>query len=152
MLASNYLVKDECIRSFAANSLRNSASSYAISVIILTKNSAKYLKRCLNLLKQFPEVVIIDNGSTDATLEIASLFTNVKIYTREFCGFGPLKNIGALLATHDWVLFIDSDELLDPQLFNTIQDLSLDKHTVYQFYRKNFYGNLLIDGCSWCND
>lgn len=123
-----------------------------ISVVILTKNSATYLERCLNVLNKFPEVVIVDNGSTDATMAIAARYPNVKIYEREFCGFGPLKNIGADLAYNDWVLFVDSDEVLHPNLADYILSLTLDNSKVYQFYRKNYYDNLLIDGCSWDND
>lgn len=123
-----------------------------ISVVILTKNSATYLERCLNVLNKFSEVVIVDNGSTDATIAIAARYPNVKIYEREFCGFGPLKNIGADLASNDWVLFVDSDEVLHPKLAEYILSLALDDSKVYQFYRKNYYDNLLIDGCSWDND
>ncbi len=123
-----------------------------ISVVILTKNSATYLPRCLNVLNKFSEVVIVDNGSTDATMTIAASYPNVKIYEREFCGFGPLKNIGADLASNDWVLFVDSDEVLHPSLADYILSLALDDSKVYQFYRKNYYDNLLIDGCSWDND
>lgn len=123
-----------------------------ISVVILTKNSATYLERCLNVLNKFPEVVVVDNGSTDTTMAIAARYPNVKIYEREFCGFGPLKNIGADLASNDWVLFVDSDEVLHPKLTDYILNLALDESKVYQFYRKNYYDNLLIDGCSWDND
>ena len=123
-----------------------------ISVVILTKNSSAYLERCLRVLHKFPEVIIVDNGSTDDTMEIAQQFPNVKIYEREFCGFGPLKNIGADLATNDWVLFVDSDEVLHPDLADFILNIQLDNNKVYQFYRKNYYNNMLIDGCSWDND
>lgn len=123
-----------------------------ISVVILTKNSATYLERCLNVLNKFPEVVVVDNGSSDTTMAISARYPNVKIYEREFCGFGPLKNIGADLASNDWVLFVDSDEVLHPKLTDYILNLALDASKVYQFYRKNYYDNLLIDGCSWDND
>ena len=123
-----------------------------ISVVILTKNSAKYIERCLGVLQGFPEVVLVDNGSTDQTMELAAGFTNVKIYQREFCGFGPLKNIGASLASHDWVFFVDSDEVVSPALVKKILELQLTEQEVYRFYRKNYYAGRLIDGCNWDND
>lgn len=123
-----------------------------ISVVILTKNSAKYIERCLGVLQDFPEVVLVDNGSTDQTMEIAAKFVNVKIYQREFCGFGPLKNIGASLASHDWVFFVDSDEIVSPELAQKILRQQLNEQEVYRFYRKNFYAGHLIDGCNWDND
>lgn len=123
-----------------------------ISVVILTKNSAKYIERCLGVLQAFPEVVVVDNGSTDQTMEIAVRFANVKIYQREFCGFGPLKNIGAGLASHDWVFFVDSDEIVSPELVQKILGQQLTEREVYRFYRKNYYAGRLIDGCNWDND
>ncbi len=123
-----------------------------ISVVILTKNSAKYIERCLGVLQAFPEVVVVDNGSTDQTMEIAARFANVKIYQREFCGFGPLKNIGAGLASHDWVFFVDSDEIVSPELVQKILGQQLSEQEVYRFYRKNYYAGRLIDGCNWDND
>ena len=123
-----------------------------ISVVILTKNSAKYIERCLGVLQAFPEVVVVDNGSTDQTMELAAGFANVKIYQREFCGFGPLKNIGASLASYDWVLFVDSDEIVSPVLVQKILGQELSEQEVYRFYRKNYYAGRLIDGCNWDND
>lgn len=123
-----------------------------ISVVILTKNSAKYIERCLGVLQAFPEVVVVDNGSTDQTIEIAVQFANVKLYQREFCGFGPLKNIGASLASHDWVFFVDSDEIVSPELVKMVLEQKLNEQEVYRFYRKNYYAGRLIDGCNWDND
>ncbi len=64
-----------------------------ISVTILTKNLQKYLKRCLDALQEFNEIVIMDNGSSDKTLKIAENYPNTKIVEHEFIGFGPLKNL-----------------------------------------------------------
>lgn len=110
------------------------------------------IKRCLQALIRFPEVVVVDNGSMDATLSIAGQFKNVRIYERQFCGFGPLKNQGAELASYDWIFCIDSDEVLNSDLASYVLNLNLNIRCVYQVLRKNFYDNLLIDGCSWGND
>ena len=123
-----------------------------ISVVILTKNSSSYLGRCLRAVARFAEVVVVDNGSTDNSLAIAAQYPNVKVFQRDFCGFGALKNIAAQLATHDWVFFVDSDEIVAANLVTTLLSLTLDEASVYQFYRKNYYDNLLIEGCSWGND
>ena len=82
-----------------------------ISVTILTKNSSKYIKECLHSLQQFDEIIIMDNGSTDNTMDIASSFPNVKIYENEFIGFGPLKNLAVSKTNNDWILSVDSDEV-----------------------------------------
>lgn len=62
-----------------------------ISVTILTKNSADCLVECLNALDAFAEVVIIDNGSTDETISIASGFKNVNLYEHSFIDDVPLE-------------------------------------------------------------
>ena len=123
-----------------------------ISAVVLTKNSAQYLARCLTSLSSFAEVVVLDNGSTDNTIAIASEFSNVTVHTHEFCGFGKLKNIAANLARNDWVFFLDSDEVLHPRLVKTIHEIQLNTNSVYSFKRNNYYNNFLINGCSWGND
>ena len=123
-----------------------------ISAIVLTKNSAQYLVRCLSSLSLFAEVIVLDNGSTDDTIKIAHEFKNVVVHQHAFCGFGQLKNIAANLANNDWVFFLDSDEVLNSKLVKIIHEIQLNTNVVYSFKRQNYYKNLLIDGCSWDND
>lgn len=123
-----------------------------ISVTVLTKNSQDTLSRCLTALAAFPEVVVLDNGSSDATLSIAADFPNVKIFTSPFIGFGALKNLAASQATHDWILSVDSDEVLSTELVSSVLQHSLQPQYVYRFLRKNFYGQRYINACGWEND
>ncbi len=123
-----------------------------LSIVINIKNGEKYLELCLNALNKFLDVVILDNYSTDSTLTIANKFTNVTVYQSEFCGMGVLRNIAASYAKYDWVMFIDCDEVLDANLVNTLLTMSFDTKTVYQFLRKNYYNNKLINGAGWEND
>ncbi|SIT91041.1 glycosyltransferase family 2 protein [Pontibacter indicus] len=125
----------------------------AISVTILTKNSQQHLAACLQALQRFAEVIVLDNGSTDQTLAIAAGFPNVRIVEHPFTGFGPMKNLAAQHATHPWVLSIDSDEVLSPELAAEILRLDLlDTRKVYSFLRHNFYGKKHIKACGWDND
>jgi len=123
-----------------------------ISVIILTKNSERYLIKCLDALEKFDEIIVLDNGSTDQTLNFAKMYSNVKIVEHPFIGFGPLKNIGITHCSHDWILSIDSDEVLTIDLFEEIQNLRPSSHTIYQILRKNHYNGKLIESCGWGND
>ncbi|MBC3541897.1 glycosyltransferase [Rufibacter sediminis] len=123
-----------------------------ISVTILAKNSQELLPQCLQALAQFPEVILLDNGSTDATVSIAGQFPNVKVFHSPFIGFGPLKNLAASYASHDWILSIDSDEVMTPELVQTILTYPLDNARAYRFLRHNFYGKRLINACGWEND
>lgn len=123
-----------------------------ISVTILTKNSEKYLRNVLDPLQAFDEVVVFDTGSQDTTLAIAKTFPNVSIYQAPFEGFGPTHNVASNKAKNDWILSVDSDEILEKELINEIRALSLDPNSVYSFRRKNFYKGVFIRGCGWWPD
>jgi glycosyltransferase involved in cell wall biosynthesis len=118
-----------------------------ISVTILTKNSSETLGSTLASLQKFSEVILYDSGSTDATFEIASQFPNVKIVRGAFNGFGPTHNTASSLASHDWILSIDSDEVLTSELEGEILKLQLDASTVYQIPRHNYFNGKWI---RWC--
>ena len=123
-----------------------------ISVTMLTKNSSRHIEACLSSLVDFDEVVVLDNGSTDDTLEIAQRFANVKIFTSEFIGFGPLKNLAQTHASHDWILSIDSDEVLTPELRQAIQNTIFDEQCIYGFNRLNHFKGQPVHCCGWDKD
>ena len=123
-----------------------------ISVTILTKNSEKYLEKVLHALSDFDEIVILDTGSTDASKDISKRYPNVSWYDGCFEGFGPTHNYASSLAKHDWILSLDSDEIMSKDLAKEIFALSLEKNTIYSFWRKNFYRGKHINGCGWCPD
>lgn len=123
-----------------------------ISVTILTKNSAKYLREVLSALIYFNEVLIYDNGSTDDTLAIARNFPNVVIYTGEFLGFGPTHNKASGLAKNEWILSIDSDEVVTPEMTREILSTPLNPEYVYSFPRNNFFNGKWIRWCGWYPD
>ncbi|MES2121478.1 MAG: glycosyltransferase family 2 protein [Chlamydiota bacterium] len=124
-----------------------------ITVTILTKNCQDTLLSTLESLRAFPEVLIFDTGSTDKTLAIASSFPNVKILPGTFQGFGPAHNAVSAQAAHDWILSIDSDEILPPELSQEILALPLDSHTVYQIDRHNYLNGKWIRWCGgWYPD
>lgn len=106
------------------------------------------LKAC----EAFDEVVIFDNGSCDQTLEIAQQFLNVKIHEGVFKGFGPTHNEASQLASNDWILSIDSDEVLSNDLVQEIKSLNLDKRAVYAISRHNEYNGKWIKWCGWSPD
>lgn len=124
----------------------------AISVTILTKNSEKHLQNVLAALTSFSEVVVVDTGSTDQTKAIATRFPNVVLYERSFIGFGPTHNMASSLAKNDWILSIDSDEIVTKELLLEIQSLAFDQQKVYSLWRKNFYRGRHIRGCGWYPD
>ncbi len=121
----------------------------SISVCMLTKNSGRTLHATLASLSFADEVLILDTGSTDDTLTIAKSFSNTKIHSTPFTGFGELRNRAALLAKNDWILALDSDEEVSASLSQEIQSLELDPDSVYEIDFKNFYNKKRIRGCGW---
>jgi glycosyltransferase involved in cell wall biosynthesis len=123
-----------------------------LSVTILTKNSQKYLPEVLLALQMFDEVLVCDTGSQDETLSIARRFSNVTLYERPFIGFGPTHNMASHLAKHDWILSIDSDEIVTPTMTQEIQAQTLTRGCVYSFPRHNEYRGKWIRWCGWHPD
>ncbi|WNC67913.1 glycosyltransferase family 2 protein [Thalassotalea nanhaiensis] len=87
-----------------------------LSVCIICKNEEDKIERCLSSLTFADEIVLLDSGSTDETLTIAKKFTD-KIFIREdWLGFGEQRRRAEELATNDWILAIDSDEVVPEAL------------------------------------
>lgn len=123
-----------------------------ISVTILTKNSQKYIREVLAALESFDEVVIYDTGSTDDTLSIVKQYTNVTVYQEAFIGFGPTHNLASKAAKNDWILSIDSDEVVTPEMDQDIAQTTLDPNCVYSFPRHNYFNGKFIKWCGWYPD
>jgi len=123
-----------------------------ISVTILCKNSSKYIHECLSALEKFDEIIVLDNGSTDNTIDIVNSFSKTKVYENSFIGFGPLKNLAISKTNNNWVLSVDSDEILSQELVTEILNLKLNKQKVYSISRDNYYDGKLIRCCGWEKD
>jgi glycosyltransferase involved in cell wall biosynthesis len=92
-----------------------------ISIYILTFNSDAKIRKCLQSVFWADEIVIIDSFSTDNTLEICKEFTQ-KIFQHKFHGFGNLRNFALSCVSNDWVLSIDSDEVVTDELRFEIEE------------------------------
>ncbi len=91
-----------------------------ISAVVLTHNEEKNIKACLESLNFCSEIIVVDDGSTDKTLNIAKQF-GAKIYKRPLDGdFAAQRNFGLAQAKGDWVLFIDADEQVPQDLSSEI--------------------------------
>lgn len=122
-----------------------------ISVVVLAKNNQKTIKNTLESLVGFDDVVVYDNGSSDDTLQIAKSYKNVNLIEGEFRGFGWSKNRAASYAKNDWILVIDSDEVVDRELFEILKSISLDEKSVYRLNFKAFYKDIQVKYCGWNN-
>lgn len=104
----------------------NSATSTGrlpISVIVPVRNEAKNLPRCLKSLKAFGEIIIVDSQSTDGTVEIAEAY-GAQVVQFHYRGGWPKKRqwaVDTLPLAHEWILLLDADELLTPELVSEIR-------------------------------
>ena len=121
------------------------------SIVIIVKNGAKTIEKTLNALVNFNDVVIYDNGSTDGTQNICKKYNNVNLIEGDFLGFGPTKNKAASYAKNDWIIILDSDEVIDDKLAKNLHSKVLNKNTVYQLNFHAFYKNIQIKHCGWNN-
>ncbi|MCE5293689.1 MAG: glycosyltransferase family 2 protein [Chlamydiales bacterium] len=123
-----------------------------ISVTIIVKNGQRYLPQVLKALETFSEIIVLDTGSTDDTITIAKSFPNVALHQSPFLGFGPSHNLATSLASNDWVLSIDADEVASPELIKEIFALQLEPNTIYTISRHNYFRGKFIKGCGWYPD
>ncbi|EDP6265747.1 glycosyltransferase [Campylobacter jejuni] len=127
-----------------------------ISVIIIVKNAEQTLLECLNSLKDFDEIILLNNESSDNTLNIANEFkkdfANLHIYHSAFIGFGALKNLALSYAKNDWILSIDADEVLENECINELKNLELQEDNIIALSRKNLYKGEWIKACGWWPD
>lgn len=87
----------------------------SLSVILISKNEAANIRDCLASVAWADEIIVVDSGSTDGTQEIAREFTE-RVYSHDWPGFGPQKNRALDYATGDWILSLDADERITPEL------------------------------------
>lgn len=120
-----------------------------ISAVVLVKNSELTLEKTLKSLEFLDEVIVYDNGSSDKSMEIAKSFKNVNLIKGDFLGFGKTKNHAASFAKNEWILIIDSDEVVDDELKNTLKTKKLDKNCVYKLNSRAFYKDMEIKHCDW---
>jgi len=111
-----------------------------ISAIILTKNAEELIGDCIDSVSFCDEVIIIDDGSTDRTLEIAKLL-DVNVFSVISRNFAERRNYGAKKAKGEWLLYIDSDERVSSELRENIKHVieDEDEFDAYRLQRKNFY-------------
>ena len=84
-------------------------------------------------------------------MDIVNEFPNVVLIEGEFKGFGWTKNRAASFAKNDWIIIVDSDEVVDEELLTTLQTTELDKQTVYSLNFKAYYKEIQIKHCGWNN-
>jgi len=124
-----------------------------ISACIISFNEEKKIEDCLKSLQPVvDEIIVVDSLSSDKTVEIASKYTD-KIYHQKFLGHVEQKNLAVSKASHDWILSLDCDERLSPQLQESISQIkdNLSVYDAYKMARKTFYVYRWLNHC-WYPD
>ncbi len=112
----------------------------SLSAVIVTKNEAIRLSKCLESLSFVDEIVIVDSGSIDETQSIARAY-GCRVIEQNWLGFGPQKRFAIEKAKNNWVLCLDADEWISSELASTIELLfqSNLKYKAYQMPRRNYF-------------
>lgn len=124
-----------------------------LTVIVIACNEASNIAACLQSVAFADEVVVVDSGSTDGTPDIARRMGAVVKVTTDWPGFGPQKNRALELAQHPWVLSLDADERVSPELAGQIQQAVLeDADRAYEIPRLTQFCGRWIRHCGWTPD
>ena len=130
-----------------------STNKPTLSVVIITKNEERDLPRCLRSVWFADEIVVLDSGSTDRTLEIAREFTDKVFVSADWPGVGPQKNRALTHATGDWVLSLDADEWVTPALAEEIQEkVTQNRNESFRIPRSSSLCSHIIRHSGWSPD
>lgn len=118
-----------------------------LSAVLITHNAAAQIEACLASLAFADEIVVVDSGSSDATVALAEA-RGARVVRKDWLGFGRQKQFAVEQAAHDWVLCVDADERVTPELAASIQRaLEAPAAPVYGMARRNrFLGRWLRHG------
>jgi (heptosyl)LPS beta-1,4-glucosyltransferase len=126
-----------------------------IAVALIVKNEANNLKACLQTVKDWvDEIVILDSGSTDGTESVARSFTDKFYVNQTWPGFGPQRRIAQDYVDSDYVLWLDADERITPELRESIKHIleNPEKKTIHSISRLSWVFGRFIRHCGWYPD
>lgn len=120
------------------------STTIPVSAYIITLNEQENIGACLDRLVEFDEVILVDSGSSDATVAIAEHYPNVKVTYNEWPGFSEQKSHALSLCSNEWVLNIDADELITDEYLDELRRVVADdevdglesNRTLYRWGRK----------------
>jgi glycosyltransferase involved in cell wall biosynthesis len=119
------------------------------SAVIIANNEELHIRDCISsLLKVTNDIVLVDSGSTDKTVEIAKEL-GARVFNYEFKGYGANKNFGNKQAKYDWIISLDGDEVLSSKLIDEINYLIPKSKHVYALNSLVNYGGSWIKHSGW---
>lgn len=125
-----------------------------LSVVIIAKNEEPGIRRCLESVMWADEVIMLDSGSTDRTVEISQELGARVSVTADWPGFGPQKNRALERATGDWVLSLDADEWVTPELRDEILNVisRADETVAFRIPRLSSFCGRFMRHSGWWPD
>jgi glycosyltransferase involved in cell wall biosynthesis len=126
------------------------AEKFPLSVVVLTKNNQEHIGRCLDSVQWADEIIVVDDESTDQTPEIAKKYTD-KIFVRKMIVEGRHRNWAYAQCRNTWVLSLDSDEVVSPELKEEIERIlaSNPKENGFTIPRRNYIGDYWVRYGGW---
>ena len=124
-----------------------------VSVTVITRNEAANIAAALESVRWADEIIVVDSESTDSTVEIAQRFTG-RVIVRPWPGYVAQKNFAAEQAAHDWILSLDADERVSPELATEIRALleAGPQASGYRIPRVTFHFGRWIRTTDWYPD
>lgn len=123
-----------------------------LSVILITKNEVGQIRECLESVRWADEIIVLDSGSSDGTVAICREFTD-QVFETDWPGFGPQKNRALDKASGDWILSIDADERISPELRAEIEQvIQSGAVPAYEIPRASHYCGKRIHHSGWWPD
>lgn len=122
-----------------------------LSVITLALNEEHNIVDCLESVQWADEIIVVDSGSTDKTVELAKRFTS-KVLIVEWKGYGATKNVALQQTTGEWILWLDADERVPMELAAEIQTVIREDNPMYAGYdvaRRAYFLGKWIRHCGW---
>jgi len=115
-----------------------------VSFAAIILNEEDYIEKMLNnIIGKVDEIVIVDGGSTDKTLDILKDYPNIKLFEKVFnYHYGDQRNFAIMQTIYPWILMLDADEILENEFWELLPSLiNQDKYDAYGIPRKNFIDN-----------
>lgn len=124
-----------------------------LSLIVITRDEETAIGRCLQSASFADEIIVVDNGSRDKTLEIARSLGAKVVETSDWPGFGPQKNRALDASTGDWILSLDADEWIEPALAAEISAvLTAGDADAYEMPRRSRFCGRVVGHSGWWPD
>ena len=121
-----------------------------LSVVVITKNEEGKIRVCLESIKWADEIIVLDNGSSDTTIEIAKKYTD-KVFSFNDLDFASIRNKGMEKVINDWVFYVDADErVLSDLKTEILENIKSNQYSALAISRKNIiFGQEVKYGPFW---